>query len=179
MGRVRAAALALTLAGGLVSLPSGASAACHSIDVTWYAPTGIAGCARYGAGVASWYHGSGVARNDCTWARRHAGPCQAIAIRSLQTGLVVRVTPVEYCDCFTGTADERLVDLDRTTLAALGLDPADGLYPVEVWPIDASGAPFEPGASLELPPSQVGVVAPSDSAAPAFLLPNTSTGGLQ
>jgi len=40
-----------------------------------------------------------------------------------------------FCDCYTGTRDQRLVDLDPVTLAALGLDPSKGLYPVRVTPV--------------------------------------------
>jgi len=41
-----------------------------------------------------------------------------------------------YCDCYTGIlGKERLVDLDPSTLRALGLDSSQGLFPVRVTPV--------------------------------------------
>lgn len=111
--------------------PSG----CHSIPVTWFSPTGIAGCVVYGDGMASMWGGLGAARNDCVYPWRH---CQPIAITSLTTGLRIIVTPTMYCDCYTGTRRERIVDLDPSMVRALGLEPAEGLWPVNVQPADAS-----------------------------------------
>lgn len=104
--------------------------------MTWYSPTGVAGCEIYGEGLASHWQGPGVARNDCLWPWTH---CTPIRITSLQTGRSLTVTPTMYCDCYTGTSDQRLVDLDPSTLRALGLDPAAGLYPVRVTPLGFNG----------------------------------------
>jgi len=40
-----------------------------------------------------------------------------------------------FCDCYTGEREQRLVDLDPSTLRALGLDPSQGLFPVRVTPV--------------------------------------------
>jgi len=104
---------------------------CKPYPVGPYSPTGIVGCQVYGEGIASWYHGTGVARNDCVypWIA-----CQPIRITSLDTGRSVVVTPTMFCDCYTGTPDERLVDLDPETVQRLGLNPSRGLFPVRVEP---------------------------------------------
>lgn len=107
---------------------------CQPYPVTAYSPTGIVGCEVYGTGTASRWQGPGVARNDCEWPWRD---CTSIRITSLQTGRSVVVTPTMFCDCYTGTPDERIVDLDPKTVAALGLNPAAGLWPVTVEPARA------------------------------------------
>ena len=120
----------------LLATPALATADCRPEPVTPETPTGIAGCVVYGVGTASTWPGPGVARNDCVWPWDE---CQAIAITSLETGVTIIVTPQMFCDCWTGHdgpngETARIVDLDPTSVAALGLDPSRGLWPVEVQP---------------------------------------------
>lgn len=105
----------------------------------------LAGTAHVGAaepkrdGVASHYGpGTGVATQWCTWTLRHTSGCGLLAIQSHQTGLVAIAPVVDWCQCHRGTADERIVDLQWGVVAALGLDPADGLYDVTTWPVGQS-----------------------------------------
>jgi hypothetical protein len=119
----------------LVNLaPSPVAARCHPIEVTKFTPTGIAGCEVYGEGLASWWAGPGVARNDCLWPWEN---CQPIVIRSLITGRSITVRPTMFGDLYTGTSNQRLVDLDPAALRALGLWEmrSHGLFPVRVTPI--------------------------------------------
>jgi hypothetical protein len=98
------------------------------VDPVW-APTGVAGCEIYGEGKASWWHGEGIARNDCVWPWT---ACQPVKVTSLQTNRSIVVVPTMFCGCFTGTPDERIVDLDLAAVLALGLDRSEGLFPVVV-----------------------------------------------
>ena len=148
MTRYRAHLIVLAALLALCLLPAPVKAECHPIPVEWYSPTGIAGCETYGTGTASRWQGPGVARNDCIWPWTD---CQTIAIRSIQTGVTIVVTPTMYGDLYTGTSIERIVDLDPSAVAALGLDWDAGLWPVEVWAVDGeTGMPNGP-APMALP----------------------------
>jgi rare lipoprotein A (peptidoglycan hydrolase) len=106
---------------------------CYSVSITPNTPTGIAGCYREGEGIASHYGpGFGVAMNFCTWTFRHENGCGSVRITSLDNGRSVSVPVVDYCDCWTTTADERIIDLQWGVLDALGLDRRQGLYRVRV-----------------------------------------------
>lgn len=129
VGRMKCIRLLLVLA--LLALPAPVRAGCEPEPVGPYTPTGIKGCEIYGQGTASMWGGPGIARNDCVWPWT---ACQPIVITSLDTGRSITVVPSMYGDLYTGTADERIVDLDPAAVAALGLEPSRGLWPVEVVP---------------------------------------------
>jgi len=106
---------------------------CYATPVTTNTPTGIAGCEVWGEGIASWYGpGNGVAMNFCTWTWRHTHGCGMVEVTSLETGVVVVVPVVDYCDCYTGTVRQRIVDLQWGVVATLRLPKSQGLYPVIV-----------------------------------------------
>lgn len=119
-----------------VSVADGVDTAqCEVEPASPWAPQGYICPPMYGEGTASTWPGPGVARNDCVypWA-----DCPEIVIQSHQTGLTVRVTPTMWCMCWVGVTGPqgetaRIADLDPSTLAALGLDPGQGLYGVTVW----------------------------------------------
>lgn len=142
--RIRFLGALLVLALPLIA-PTPVEARCHPIPVTWYSPSGIAGCSIYGIGWASWWQGPGVARNDCLYPWTQ---CAAIRITSVTTGRSLVVTPTMYCDCYTGTRDQRLVDLPVSLLGALGLDAGDGLYRVRVSRATDPGPALLPDTAL-------------------------------
>ena len=102
-------------------------------------------------GPASHYGpGTGVATQWCTWTLRHSTGCGTLTIQSDQTGLTVIAPVIDWCQCYRGTAMERIVDLQWSVVAALGLDLADGLYPVTVW--RGGGSPPDlPDTAMEEP----------------------------
>jgi len=86
-------------------------------------------------GLASWYGpGDGVATPWCTWTYRHDHGCGSVLIRSLDTGMAAVAPVIDFCSCYVGTPQERIIDLQLGVVGALGLDPAQGLYRVSVEP---------------------------------------------
>jgi len=102
----------------------------------------LASTARAGTpvtGIASWYGpGEGVAMPFCTWTYRHEHGCGSVIIRSLDTGMAAVAPVVSYCQCYVGTPQERIIDLQLGVVGALGLDPARGLYRVTVEPFNGT-----------------------------------------
>ena len=115
----------------LMTSISPVAAACRTEPVTESTPTGIAECEVYGEGIASMWGGPGVARNDCVYPW---DACTPIRITVIATGAWIEVRPTMFCDCYTGTANQRIVDLSPDVVAALNLDPAAGLWRVRVEP---------------------------------------------
>ena len=146
---MRAVLVSFLLAAALVLLLPSNTLACGPTPVGPNTPTGIAGCERWGEGIASHYGpGDGVAMNFCTWERRHAQGCGYVRVRSNDTGRTVRVPVVDYCDCYAGTTSERIVDLQWGVVAALGLDRSRGLYPVVVEPANQAPVVVLPDTAM-------------------------------
>jgi hypothetical protein len=130
-------------------------AACAPEPITANTPTGISGCEVWGEGIGSHYGpGGGVAMNFCTWERRHSLGCGFATITSLDTGLSGTFPIVDFCDCYTGTANQRVVDMQFGVLAALGLSTSKGLYAVNVQPSSGQVAP------AQVAPAPVEIVLP-------------------
>lgn len=84
-------------------------------------------------GTASWFGpGNGVAAQWCTWTLRHTKGCGIARITSLETGITVEAPVIDWCQCYRGTPQERIIDLQWGVVAALGLPKSQGLYPVRV-----------------------------------------------
>lgn len=99
-------------------------------------------------GIASHYGpGGGVATQWCTWTLRHTEGCGQVAIRSSETGKRVIAPVIDWCQCYRGTADERIIDLQWGVVKALGLPLSQGLYPVTVQRIES--ATLLPNTSME------------------------------
>lgn len=77
--------------------------------------------------------------NFCTWERRHSSGCGSVTITAADTGRTATAPVIDFCDCYTGTTQERIVDLQYGVVQALGLSLSQGLYMVTVWPIDGTG----------------------------------------
>jgi hypothetical protein len=166
----------MLLAGFLLAVSpishSSGTDGCYSVPVTANTPTGIAGCVVWGQGIASHYGpGNGVAMNFCTWVLRHDTGCGSASITSVTTGRTVVVPIVDFCDCYTGTGDARIVDLQYGVVELLGLPLSQGLYEVIV----------EPAGVYQVPQEAVGEQASGDdgsndeTSAGVTLLPNTAT----
>lgn len=97
-------------------------------------------------GTASWYGpGNGVAMPFCTWTYRHTNGCGAVLITSVDTGLSTVAPVIDYCQCYVGTPQERIIDLQWGVVSALGLDISRGLYLVTV---QGGVEPILPDASM-------------------------------
>jgi hypothetical protein len=142
IGRVLAAAFVAVLIGALLAFVVGvalASAACEPEPVTVNTPTGIAGCEVWGDGIASMYGpGDGAAMNFCTWEVRHSVGCGMVEVAALDTGRTVIVPVIDFCDCYTGTSNQRIIDLQYGVVDALGLPRSAGLWAVHVTPAAAA-----------------------------------------
>jgi len=162
--RVRRALAAAVAALVLLSAPAsgGTYAGCYAYPVGPNTPTGIAGCEVWGDGIASWYSssGSGVAMNFCTWVRRHDTGCGSVSIYSYDTGVEVIARVVDFCDCYTGTSKQRIVDLQGGVVSALGLSRSAGLYSVRVLPSAGSPTVVIPAATPAPTPAPTPVEEP-------------------
>lgn len=140
-----AAVVALVLASCAASARGG-DETCRSIPVTWYSPSGVAGCTLDGPtdGIASWYGGEVAAANWCTWPWDR---CGSVRVTSHQTGVTIVAPVAQYCDCWW-TSDRRLVDLTRGQVEAMGLDPAEGTFAVTVEPLHGAAPVLLPDTAV-------------------------------
>lgn len=107
--------------------------------------------------------------NFCTWTWRHTHGCGAVLITSAQTGRRVIAPVVDFCDCYTGTGQERIVDLQTGVLADLGLSRSAGIYTVTVEPAQLAPKPVsKPGPKLTPTPSPSPMPTPPHQAFDSF-----------
>lgn len=98
-------------------------------------------------GIASHYGpGFGAAMPFCTWTYRHAHGCGSMLVTSLDTGRSAVVPIIDYCQCYVGTPNERIIDLQWDVVTALGLDLSRGLYRVTIEP--TTGTVVIPNSSM-------------------------------
>ena len=154
--RSRLLAHAIVITALLAIAATARAGGCEPEPASQWAPAGYVCDQQYGVGTASTWSGPGAATNGCSHAIRDSVGCEPIAIRSLDTGLVVVTTPVEWCMCWVGVTGpngetERLVDLSPDLVAALGL-PGPGLYAVEVtWVREGESAMTLPDTRYPVP----------------------------
>ena len=118
-----------TLAARATTRPLPASREASRTGPTEKASAATVSQSRAVSGVASW------------WASFGPGVYAALPGYVVGTHVTVRVCSgsrcvlapvVTSCGCYIGTPDERIVDVSPGILAALGLDPAAGIYPITV-----------------------------------------------
>jgi hypothetical protein len=150
--RLAAWAVVLALAAAVSPVLAGD---CEPEPASAWAPAGYVCPPQWGDGWASSWSGPGAATNWCTHALRDSTGCGLVRVQSHATGLVILIEPSEWCMCWVSVTGpngetERLIDLDPGMVAALGLDPAAGLWPVSVWPVDTrSGQLLLPDTAIE------------------------------
>ena len=81
--------------------------------------------------------------NFCSWDVRHSTGCGSVRVTSHDTGLSVVTEVGEWCHCYVNAPGpngetERLIDLTRPLVAALGLDWDTGMYRVTVEPVSST-----------------------------------------
>lgn len=146
MGWLGAIVMGFVVWGAIAPAFSPTRAACVRYEpVPPNEPTGIKGCERWGEGLATHYGpGDGAAMNFCTWELRHSEGCGAVRVTSMESGISLIVPIIDYCDCYTGTPREKIIDLQYGVLIRLGVESAEsiaeqrtkGVYPVVVSPVD-------------------------------------------
>ena len=84
-------------------------------------------------GIASWYATGGPGIYGAAGPALRQGNWRGSVVTVCVMGgrcLALRLS--DWCQCLLGQANERIVDLSLDVVRALGLDPARGLYEVEV-----------------------------------------------
>lgn len=120
--------------------PSEANAQdCEPEPASQWAPAGWICPPQYGDGIASTWGGPGAARNDCVYPWTD---CVPLRVTALSTGRSITVTPTTWCHCYVNAPGPngetaRIIDLDPSQVAALGLDASQGLFRVTVQPATA------------------------------------------